>query len=74
MAEMNILDKSGDIRLQFDKVNEAEVEAARERFNEYKSRGWMAYKVDSQGKQAEVIYDFDPSAERIILQPQMIGG
>lgn len=69
-----ILDESGDSRMQWDRNDPVQVAAARARFDEFRSKRFLAYKVDKSGKQAEVIDRFDPSAEQIIMQPQMIGG
>lgn len=74
VSELCILDQTGDTRLQWSRSNQAEVDFARKRFDELKKLGHMLYKVDSKGKQGEVLQAFDPKAERIIAVPRMIGG
>lgn len=74
MGTMATLDNTGDTRLQWDKVNEAEVATAREKFDEFRRRGFAAFRVNAQGVQDKQIDQFDPTAERIILVPQMVGG
>jgi hypothetical protein len=69
-----ILDDSGDSRIQWDRNSSEQVKAAQARFDELKAKRYLAYKVDAKGGQGEVIDKFDPSAERIILHQQMIGG
>jgi len=74
LGELNILDDTGDSRIQWDRNNSEQVAAAEARFNELKAKRYLAYKVDASGRQGEVIDKFDPNAERIILHSQMIGG
>ena len=77
MKESGVLccmDETGDTRMQWDKSNPAEVAKAETRFNELRKKGYMAYTVNSKGDQGTVIDKFDPSAERIIMHSQMIGG
>ncbi len=74
MSELMVLDRTGDTRLQWSRKNVDEVAAARKRFDEYKAKGYLAYKVNKAGDQGEVLQAFDPDAERVILAPQSIGG
>lgn len=76
MAEMAVLDRSGDLKIIWDKNNADEVAAARAQFKELtEKKRFLAYKVlDKAGEKGEVIKEFDPNAERIILAPQMVGG
>jgi hypothetical protein len=74
MSVLAVLDATGDTRLQWDKNNHMEVQAAKARFDELKAKRYFAYKVNKQGEQGEVIHDFDPAAERIMMVPPMVGG
>jgi hypothetical protein len=74
MSELMVLDHTGDTRLQWDQKNVDEVHAARERFDEFKKKGYAAFKVNRRGSQGEQIDEFDPAEERIILIPPMVGG
>lgn len=74
MSVLNIIDRTGDTRLQWNKNRADEVKAAKERFDSYKAKGYLAYKVNKAGDQGEVLQAFDPSAERVIMTPQSIGG
>jgi hypothetical protein len=72
MAEIN---SSGDFKTIWDRTKPDEVELARNAFRAAKTKGFMAYKVEGkEGKRGEVLHDFDPDAERIILAPPMRGG
>jgi len=71
---LNIIDDSGDSRMQWDRNNPEQVVAARTRFDELRAQHYLAYRVDASGKQGEVIDKFDPKAERIILHQRMVGG
>jgi hypothetical protein len=73
-STLNVLDDTGDTRMQWDRSNPAEVAKAEARFNDLKAKGFLAYKVNKKGDMGEVLSAFDPSAERIILHSQMIGG
>ena len=72
--ELVILDASGDTRVIWDADKPAEVEAARETFTKLKAKGYLAYAVTRKGDKGEVIRDFDPDAEKMILAPQTVGG
>lgn len=76
MGEMAVMDRSGDLKVIWDKNNPDEVEAARKQFEELTSKKrFLAYRVEGKkGEKGEVIRTFDPDAERIILAPPMVGG
>jgi hypothetical protein len=73
-GEMSILDRTGDMKVTWDPANPAEVEMARAQFEAAKAKGYAAYTLGEGGATGEVIKKFDPSARRIILRPQMVGG
>jgi hypothetical protein len=62
----------GDLRLTWDKENEAEVALAAKVFTEYTKKGWLAIGEDL-GKKAQ-IFTFNPDLERIVLAPLAMGG
>lgn len=72
--EMAILDHTGDTKLIWDPDKADEVEHARETFTKLKKKGYMAYSVNRKGDKGEVMREFDPDAEKMILAPQMVGG
>ena len=74
MSELMVLDSTGDTRLQWNQTNHDEVDAARKRFNELTKKGYAAFKANRSGSQGEQIDAFDPTAERCILIPPMVGG
>jgi hypothetical protein len=69
-----VLDKSGDSRMQWNPNSPEEVAKARARFDEFRNKGYLAYKVSPSGGQGEVISAFDEAAARIILHSPMVGG
>lgn len=73
MAEMS---ERGDTKFMWDKDNADEVKAARKHFDRLtESNKFTAfYAKGRKGKQGEKMKTFDPSAERIILVPQLVGG
>lgn len=74
MHELAIMDHTGDTKLIWDPDKADEVDHARDTFNRMKKKGYMAYKVDRKGEKGEVMREFDPTAEKMILAPQMVGG
>lgn len=74
MSELQVLDQTGDTRLLWNMKNADEVAAARKKFDEFKAKGYLSYKVNRKGTEGEIINDFDPEEERIILSPPPIGG
>jgi hypothetical protein len=72
---LHVLDQTGDTRTTWDPEVEEEVDAARLVFAGLKAKGYLAYSVDpSDGSKGEVIREFDPAAQAIIMSPQMQGG
>jgi hypothetical protein len=68
------MDRTGDTRTTWSKTVRAEVDAAKAMFNSMKAKGYLAYTVEPGGGRGEVIRDFDPNAEAIIMSPQTVGG
>lgn len=69
------LSSQGDTRIEWDKNNKEETSAAKEHFNKLvKGKKYLAYRTRADGSRAEQIRTFDPDAERIICQPQTVGG
>jgi len=75
MNIMHVLDRAGDTQITWDHTRPEEVGAARATFNRLKQDNrYLAYKVNPGGNKGEVITEFDPDAEKIILAPPMVGG
>lgn len=72
--ELLILDETGDTKFIWDQAAQAEVDEAKATFERMKKKGYVAYKVDHRGEKGEVIDRFDPTAEKLIMAPQMKGG
>lgn len=71
---LEIMDLTGDTKVHWTAGNAGEVAAARASYDVLKGKGYVAYKLNSDGTTGELIRDFDPSAERIVMRPQMAGG
>ena len=69
-----VLDGSGDSRFMWSKDNPDEITAAKKQFKSLKDKGYIAYKVNAAGEKGEVLREFDPTAEKIIMAPQLVGG
>lgn len=69
-----VLDGSGDSRFMWSKDNPDEVAAAKSTFSRLKEKGYDAFKVKADGGKGEKISEFDPTAEKIIMAPRLVGG
>lgn len=74
MSELRIMDGSGDTKIIWDSDQPEEVKVARETFKKLRKKGYNAYSVRRLGEKGEVVTEFDPDAEKIILAPPMSGG
>jgi hypothetical protein len=65
----------GGTKIMWDPENSDEVAAAKKTFDELVGKKKMlAFKVSKKGKQGEQIREFDPTAERLIITPALVGG
>jgi hypothetical protein len=72
---LTTLDREGDTKIIWDPENEDEVAAARQLFDSLKEKRFVAYSVTGKkGEKGEVIKEFDPELEMIIMSPPMVGG
>jgi len=71
---LHVLDHTGDTKVMWSPDNPDEVDAAKETFKRLKKKGYLAYTVRNDGEKGEVIQEFDKTAGRIILTPQLVGG
>lgn len=71
---MAVMNMTGDTKTVWDRTKPVEVEEARKTFDSFRGKGYMAYKVEGEGRRGEVISKFDANAERIIFAPPMRGG
>jgi hypothetical protein len=69
------MDKNaGDLKVIWSKDNADEVEAAEEQFDSLIKKGFTAFQVDKNGEAGKKITKFNPSSEKIIMVPQIMGG
>jgi len=69
------LDKTGDIKIIFDRNKPAEVAVAAAAFEKARRDGLMSFKVEGKdGTKGAIMHTFDPTAERIILSEPPRGG
>ena len=74
-GEMAWLDETGESKIIWSADNEDEIEVAREMFEKLKKKGYVGYRVEGKkGEKGEVVREFDPAAERLIMAPPMKGG
>lgn len=71
---LHIMDRTGDTKMTWSPDSPEEVANAKENFDRLKKKGFLAYTVKDDGSKGEVIKDFDKTAGRIIMAPQLVGG
>jgi hypothetical protein len=71
---MRVMGIEGDTKLIWDSDNEIEVETARDTFNKLTKKGFKAFAVRKKGEQGEMVTEFDPDMEKIILAAPISGG
>ena len=69
-----ITDPAGDTRQSWRPDSPEEIDAARDLFDAKRASGYIAYRADQKGALKEIIREFDPLAEMIILSPPLLGG
>lgn len=75
MGTIAVLDRThGDLTIGWDPKSPAEVEQAQATFDSLKAEGHMAYRTTKEGGKGEQIFAFDPTAERIVMAPPLVGG
>jgi hypothetical protein len=75
MSELSVLDPTGDTTLTWDPTVPAEVEVAKEKFDQLVvHKGYAAYTLKENDQPGEVIRAFNPQATRILLTPRPVGG
>ena len=68
------LSVEGDMKTIWDADNADEVDAAKAQFDKLKKKGYLAFKVKKDGEKGEMVNEFDPEAEKLILTPPVRGG
>lgn len=71
--ELCILDTTGDTRVGWSPVMDAEVSEARATFDRMRAKGYLAFRPDETGN-GTMLAEFDATAERIIMTPPAVGG
>ena len=69
-----ITDPAGKTNLEWRPGNPEEIQEARDLFAAKRTAGYIAYRADQKGALKEIIREFDPLAEMIILSPPLLGG
>lgn len=74
-SSLHIMDKTGDSAFSWSKDSADEIAIAKAAFDAGKAKGHLAYRVTGEaGTKGEVMKEFDSTAERIIMSPQLVGG
>lgn len=74
LCEMRVMSNEGDTKISWDPDNPHEVAVARRTFDELVGgKRFLAYAVRGGGK-GEVVREFDPDEQQLILAPPLVGG
>jgi hypothetical protein len=71
LVEMN---GTGDEKIRWTKDDRESVRKAHERFSALKAKKFMAFRVVRGQSRGDMLDDFDPNAEVIIMTPPLAGG
>jgi tRNA U38,U39,U40 pseudouridine synthase TruA len=72
---MHVLDATGDTKVMWSPDNPDEVANAKKTFDELVGKKkFTAYTVKENGDPDTVVREFDKTAGRMILRPQLVGG
>jgi len=71
---LEAMDATGDTKSYWDRNNPGEVAAAQASFDVLKKKGYVAYRLSSDGTTGEQMREFDPTAERVLMRPALQGG
>lgn len=70
-----VMSHKGDDKYIWDITSRDSIEIAKEVFDKFKKKGYLAYKVvGEEGKKGEQMHTFDEKAGRIIFSPPLRGG
>jgi len=73
MSEMQVLDRTGHTKVEWDPENDAEVASARAMFTDMTGRGYRAFAAGN-GKPGRRLDTFDPDVAEMVLVPHIQGG
>lgn len=71
---MSIMGKEGDTKHYWNVKKWDDVQSAKEVFDLYRKKGYLAFSMNKKGDQGEQMVEFDPSAGSILFVPPMQGG
>lgn len=72
--QMSVMNKTGDVKVEWDPAITGEVDIAREVFNAHKKKGHAMFRMTKSGGRGERIEEFDRYAEKIVVVPPVQGG
>lgn len=75
MGKMFVLDSRGHgLSIKWRQGNAQEEAAARETFNDWRTRGYALFAMTADDQQGERVREFDPSLPGILAVPPLRGG
>lgn len=66
--------EAGHIKEVWDSSKPEEVQHAKETYEKFTKKGYLAFRVKKNGDPGDKLSKFDADAEMIILQPMLAGG
>lgn len=75
MGEMMVLSQSGDDKISWDPNDDKSTDFAEKQFNEYRKKGYKAFRLDDKNKKTGfMITEFPPHAAKLLFIPKIVGG
>jgi len=71
---MNVMDTSGHMTVTWNPTVPIEVKHARDTFDSMAEQGYHAFRIEGVDQQGARMKEFDPTATKIMLIPQLRGG
>ena len=73
--ELRVLDpKAGDILTTWEPKDKESTSVARTNFDQARKQGLVPYKISRRTGNTELLHNFDPEADTIVMAPPVTGG
>jgi hypothetical protein len=74
LGRMFVMDVTGHTTIEWNSEVAVETEVARASFDKLTKAGYQAFSVGDDDERGARMKSFDPTAEKILMVPQLVGG
>ena len=74
MGQIKVMGSTGDTKISWNPDNADEVEQARNTYQSYLNKGYVAFRIIQTDGKGKKMLTFDPLAEKVLLIPPLAGG